>query len=120
MGKENKVLTIDIGSRSLRMAEFIFQANGVVLTNFLSRRIERAENETIGEWFERNYNEMLIEGGFTAKHVRMALPSSNSFQRLSKLPAMLGNSSTVAKIIEFEAEDVITASGITLPEDEID
>lgn len=107
MGKENKVLTIDIGSRSLRMAEFIFQANGVVLTNFLSRRIERAENETIGEWFERNYNEMLIEGGFTAKHVRMALPSSNSFQRLSKLPAMLGNSSTVAKIIEFEAAQAV-------------
>ena len=110
MGKESSILTIDIGSRSLRMAEFFFQKGGIHLTKFLSRRIELGEEETIREWFERNYNEMLIEGGFTAKNVRIALPSSNSFQRLSKLPPMLGSSTTVAKIIEFEASQAVPYS----------
>ena len=47
MGKENSVLTIDIGSRSLRMAEFLFQEGGISLTKFLSRRIELGEEEII-------------------------------------------------------------------------
>ena len=110
MGKENSILTIDIGSRSLRMAEFFFQNGGIHLTKFLSRRIELGEGETIREWFDYNYNEMLQEGGFTSKNVRIALPSSNSFQRLSKLPPMLGSSTTVAKIIEFEASQAVPYS----------
>ena len=110
MGKENSILTVDIGSRSLRMAEFSFQNGIIVLTNFLSRRIELLEEESVAECFERNYNEMLLEGGFTATHVRLALPSSSSFQRLSKLPPMLGSSTTVARIIEFEASQAVPYS----------
>ena len=107
MGKENNILTIDIGSRSVKMAEFSFQNGVILLTNFLSRRLERLENESPAECFERIYNEMLLEGGFTAKDVRLALPSSSSFQRLSKLPPMLGKSATVAKIIEYEAAQAV-------------
>ncbi len=107
MGKENNILTIDIGSRSVKMAEFSFQNGVILLTNFLSRRLERLENESLTECFERIYNEMLLEGGFTAKDVRLALPSSSSFQRLSKLPPMLGKSATVAKIIEYEAAQAV-------------
>lgn len=107
MGKENNILTIDIGSRSVKMAEFSFQNGVILLTNFLSRRLERLENESPAECFERIYKEMLLEGGFTAKDVRLALPSSSSFQRLSKLPPMLGKSATVAKIIEYEAAQAV-------------
>ena len=107
MGKENSVLTIDIGSRSLRMAEFLFQEGGISLTKFLSRRIELGEEETIREWFDYNYNDMLVEGGFTAESVRLALPSATSFQRLSKLPPTLGSSKSVSQIIEFEAAQAV-------------
>lgn len=107
MGKENNILTIDIGSRSLKMAEFCIQGGTLLLTKFLDRRLEKIEGESVKECFERNYNAMLIEGGFTANSVRLALPSSNSFQRLSKLPPMLGKSETVAKIIEFEAAQAV-------------
>lgn len=110
MAKENSILTIDIGSRSLRMAEFIFQDGGIFLTKFLSRPIELGEEETIREWFDYNYNDMLVTGGFTANSVRLALPSANSFQRLSKLPPMLGSSSTVSRIIEFEAAQAVPYS----------
>ena len=110
MGKENSILTIDIGSRSLKMAEFSFQNGVISLTNFLSRRLEQLEDESPAECFERIYNEMLIEGGFTAKEVRVGLPASSSFQRLSKLPPMLGKSATVAKIIEYEAAQAVPYS----------
>ena len=107
MGKENNILTIDVGSRSLKMAEFYVQGGTLLLAKFLNRRIEKLQDESVAECFERNYNEMLIEGGFTANAVRLALPSSNSFQRLTKLPPMLGKSDTVAKIIEYEAAQAV-------------
>lgn len=110
MAKENSILTIDIGSRTLRMAEFSFQDGGMLLTKFLSRPLEQQEEESLADCFERVYNEMLLEGYFTSKNVRLALPSSSSFQRLSKLPAMLGKSTTVAKIIEFEAAQAVPYS----------
>lgn len=110
MGKENTILTVDIGSRSLKMAEFMLQGGNMVLTRFLSRRLELLGDESAGECFERNYNDMLIEGGFTAKEVRLALPSTNSFQRLSKLPAMIGNTATIGKIVEFEAAQAVPYS----------
>lgn len=110
MGKDNTILTVDIGSRSLKMAEFLLQDGNMMLTKFLSRRVEQLENEPVAACFERNYNEMLLEGGFSAKEVRLALPSSNSFQRLSKLPAMIGNTATIGKIIEFEASQAVPYS----------
>ncbi len=110
MGKVNSILTIDIGGRSLRMAEFLFQDDGIVLTKFLSRSIELGEGETIRDWFELNYNDMLFQGGFTAKNVRLALPTTSSFQRLSKLPSTLGSSKNVSRIVEFEAAQAVPYS----------
>ena len=110
MGKENSILTIDIGSRSLKMAEFFFQDGGIFLTGFLSRRIELAEGETPVGWFERNYFEMLLEGRFVSRCVRLSLPSGTSFQRLSKLPPMIGSSSAVERLIEFEASQAVPYS----------
>ena len=107
MGKENSILTVDVGSRSLKMAEFSFQNGGMTLVNFLSRRMELAEGETGIQWFERNYTEMLIEGRFVSRGVRLALSSGNSFQRLSKLPPMIGNSAAVDRLIEFEASQAV-------------
>lgn len=110
MGKVNSILTIDVGGRSLRMAEFLFQDDAILLTKFLSRSIVLGEEETIREWFDYNYNDMLLEGGFTAKHVRLALPSAASFQRLSKLPSTLGSSKNVSRIVEFEAAQAVPYS----------
>ena len=107
MGKDNTILTVDIGSRNLRMAEFQFQGSNILLMNFLTRKMELIGEESVADCFERNYLEMLAEGGFTAKNVRLALPSSTSFQRLSKLPPVLGNAANVAKIIEFEAAQAV-------------
>ncbi len=111
MAKENKILAVDIGGSSLKMAEFVFpDGGGIQLTGFLFRKVEKLEGESDCECFERNYLEMLADGGFTATKVRLLLSAYNSFQRLSKLPPMLGSSATVARLIEFEASQAVPYS----------
>ncbi len=111
MAKENKILAVDIGGGSLKMAEFVFpDGGGIQLTGFLFRNVGKLDGESDCECFERNYQEMLLEGGFTATKVRLLLSAYNSFQRLSKLPPMLGSSAAVARLIEFEASQAVPYS----------
>jgi type IV pilus assembly protein PilM len=53
---------------------------------------------------------MLAENNFTAKKVRLSLPAQNSFQRLGKLPSIVGAKSSVSKIVEFEARQNVPYS----------
>ena len=111
MAKEKKILTVDVGGNSLKMAEFIFPAGGgIQLTAFLYRKVDKAEGESDGDCFARNYLQMYADGGFTAKSVRLLLSAGNSFQRLSKLPPILGSSSAVSQLIEFEASQAVPYS----------
>ena len=59
------------------------------------------------EVFARNYREMLAEGGFVAKSVRLSLSGQSSFSRLSKLPPLMGNKSAINKIVEYEARQTV-------------
>ena len=104
MTKENKVLTIDIGGENLKMAEFHFpETGGMVMHSFAFRKMVREEGESSRDMFSRCYNELIGEGGFTATNVRLSLSAQNSFQRLSKLPPVLGNRDAIDRLIEFEA-----------------
>ena len=53
---------------------------------------------------------MLEENHFTAKGVRLSLAAQSSFQRLSKLPPMLGNRSSIGKVVEYEARQTVPYS----------
>lgn len=103
MAKSNKVLTIDVGGDNLKMAEFtITPGSGITLTGFAFRRFDAT--------FEQVYNEMLVENGFTARDVRLSLAAQNSFQRLGKLPPMLGSHSSISKVVEYEARQAVPYS----------
>ena len=108
MTKENKVLTIDIGGENLKMAEFHYpETGGMVMHAFAFRKMVREEGESSRDMFSRYYNELIAEGGFTATNVRLSLSSQNSFQRLSKLPPVLGNRDAIDRLIEFEASQTM-------------
>lgn len=108
MVKENKILAIDIGGENLKMAEFRYPENGgMTLEIFAFRKMVRIEGESSGEMFSRYYNELLTEYGFTANSVRVSLSAQNSFQRLSKLPAVLGNKDNVDRMVEYEASQTV-------------
>ena len=111
MAKENRVLTIDVGGDNLKMAEFAFlPGGGIVLTGFAFRRFDAKDESEYAPSFAQVYGEMLVENNFTARGVRLSLAAQNSFQRLSKLPAMLGNRSSISKIVEYEARQTVPYS----------
>lgn len=111
MAKENKILAIDIGGENLKMAEFRYAENGgIVLAAFAFRKMVALEGESNGEMFRRYFNTVLAEGNFTATDVRISLSAQNSFQRLSKLPSMLGNQAAVDRLIEYEASQTVPYS----------
>lgn len=111
MAKENRVLTIDVGGDNLKMAEFVFPAGGgIVLSGFAFRRFDAKDEREDAPTFAQVYTEMLVENNFTAKGVRLSLAAQNSFQRLSKLPPMLGSRSSISKVVEYEARQTVPYS----------
>ena len=111
MARDNRVLTIDVGGDNLKMAEFsITPGSGIVLTGFAFRRFDAKNENGDGPTFAQVYNEMLAENRFTARDVRLSLAAQNSFQRLGKLPPMLGNRASISKIVEYEARQTVPYS----------
>ena len=111
MAKSNKVLTIDVGGDNLKMAEFsIKPGSGIVLTGFAFRRFDAKNEGGDGPTFAQVYNEMLVENRFTARDVRLSLAAQNSFQRLGKLPPMLGSRSSISRVVEYEARQAVPYS----------
>lgn len=110
MQNDNMILTIDIGSTNLKIAEFVCSAGSLRMVKFDFRKLDI--NPEDGETAEviafiRAYNEMIRENGFTARQVRITLPSKLSFQRLSKLPPIHGSRSAIDKIVEYEARQTV-------------
>ena len=108
MAKEDRVLTIDVGGGNLKMAEFAFSPGGAItLTGFGFRRFDPSGTDENAPSFLQVYHEMLAEHKFTARGVRLSLSSQTSFQRLSKLPPMLGNRSAITRVVEYEARQAV-------------
>ena len=110
MQNDNTILTIDIGSTNLKMAEFVCSAGSLRMTKFDFRKLDI--NPDDGEAAEviafiRTYNAMIVENGFTARQVRLTLPSKLSFQRLGKLPAIQGSRGAIDKVVEYEARQAV-------------
>ena len=110
MQKDNRILSIDIGSDNLKIAEFVYATGSLRMTKFDSRRLDinpedGDEAEVIA--FIRTYNAMIAENDFSAKEVRITLPSKVSFQRLSKLPPIPGSRAAIDKIVEYEARQTV-------------
>lgn len=110
MAKDNRLLAIDVGGNSIKMAEFSFSADGAItLDKFAFRKLDMTETpETPG--FFQIYHEMIAEHNFTAKQVRLSIPAQSSFLRLSKLPPIIGSKKAVGRIVEFEARQNVPYS----------
>ena len=110
MQNDNLILAIDIGSSNLKIAEFYCAAGNLRMRKFDFRKLDIDPND--GEEadliaFIRTYNAMIAENGFSARQVRVTLPSKLSFQRLSKLPPIPGSRAAIDKIVEYEARQTV-------------
>ena len=109
MAKENRVLTIDIGSDCLKMAEFYYPPEGAMTLEkfaFLEYDEEYRDRE-LPEQFAHAYKKLLEEKEFTAKKVRVAISGQSAFSRLSKLPPLGGDVQHIEQIIEYEAKQTV-------------
>ncbi len=105
--KENSVLAVDVGSSSLKMAEFFFSESGaMVLEKFAFREFDDRDADPAAA-FADAYRRMLAEHQFRSRRVCLSISGQTSFTRLSKLPPLSGNLSAVAHIVEFEAKQIV-------------
>ena len=107
MVKDNTVLTIDIGGACLKMAEFSIGESGdnITLERYAIKELsaELAENDFAAAFAEA-FQAMLSENNFVSRQVRVSISSLHAFQRLSKLPPLLGNRTRAAQVVEGEAK----------------
>ena len=109
--KDNRLLTIDVGTDSVKMAEFSFAIDGsITLDKFAFQKFDFQSDSADAPGFAAVYHEMLATYGFTAKQVRLSLPAQTSFIRLSKLPTVIGSQKAIGKIVEFEARQSVPYS----------
>ena len=109
--KDNRLLTIDVGTDSVKMAEFSFAIDGAItLDKFAFQKFDFQSDAADAPGFAAVYHEMLATYGFTAKQVRLSLPAQTSFIRLSKLPTVIGSQKAIGKIVEFEARQSVPYS----------
>ena len=102
MAKYNRLLTIDVGTDSVKMAEFSFAVDGAItLEKFAFQKFDFQSESSETPGFAEIYHDMLATYGFTAKQVRLSLPAQSSFIRLSKLPTVIGSQKAISKIVEF-------------------
>lgn len=110
MAKENSVLAIDVGAASLKMAEFTVNGAGesVSLERYAVKEFVGDLNETgVVEAFTATFQQMLQENTFFSTRVRLSISSMHSFQRLSKLPPLMGNRARAAQVVEGEAKQTV-------------
>ena len=108
MAIQSTILTIDVGSDSVKMAEFSFSPDGgkLILEKFAFEPLAQEEDEPVVA-FARVYQYMLQSNNFQSKQVRLTISGQAAFSRLSKLPELSGDDDMISKIIEFEAKQTV-------------
>ncbi len=119
MTKDNTILTIDIGSDNLKIAEFdVTPEGGLRLRKFAIAKMQLPEAQGEDAFaqpsdalraraFDKAFARLLAENNFSARRVRVSLPASSAFMRLSKLPDALGNQDAIDRVVEYEAQQAV-------------
>lgn len=107
MANLSTVLTIDIGSDTIKMAEFsCVPGSKLVLEKFAFEPIF-VGNEDPVVVFARIYQYMIQAYGFKSQDVRVTVSGQLAFSRLNKLPELSGDDDAIARVIEFEAKQAV-------------
>ncbi len=107
MIKSNSILTIDVGGNCLKVAEFYTGENSDIVTLMqyaIKEYPSDLAEENFAEAFKHTFLEILQENNFSTNQVRLSISSLYAFQRLSKLPPLLGNRTRAAQVVEGEAK----------------
>ncbi len=109
------ILCIDIGSDSIKAAEFSFTSGqGLVLERFVCNEFPASTEDQSDENLLLAIRSVIIENHFTAQDVYVTISGKNVFIRFAKIPAMTNDINKINEIISYEAKQAVP-----LKEDEI-
>ena len=109
MATSNRVLSIDIGTSSVRMAEFEYSSSG----NIVLQAFDWASIESSATGIERirvvsdAIKGMLLDNNFTTNRAFVCSTGQNAFVRFVKLPPISGDEAKIRQVVKFEAEDKV-------------
>lgn len=115
MPRATRILTLNLGSQAISLAEFRSQAGGgLVLRNYKRRdvAIESAGESIRPAQLTATVKEMLHEMGIKSGSVNYAVPAQSVFARFVKLPSV--EEEKIGRIIAFEAQQ-----NVPFPIDEV-
>jgi len=109
MAVSSRVLSIDIGTSAVRMAEFEYSSTGnIVLHAFDWARVEASATgiERIRVVSDA-IKGMLLDNNFTTNRAFVCSTGQNTFVRFVKLPPISGDEAKIRQVVKFEAEDKV-------------
>jgi type IV pilus assembly protein PilM len=104
--KSANILGIDIGSNSIKIAEFSYPASGkLVLEKFAFKEFDgELKDEELLPQIRTSLKALIDENGFSARRVNLSLTGQSIFIKFAKLPPVSGQEGKIKQIIELEAK----------------
>lgn len=115
MFKSRRVITLNLGSQTFRLAEFQTQPQGgILLLNYRLREVlkDPGSEEPRRAQISASLHDMMSELGVRAEAVNYAVPAQSAFIRFVKLPSV--EEEKIERIIAFEAQQ-----NVPFPMDEV-
>lgn len=110
--KDNRILCVDIGSDSVKAAEFSHPREGSILLEkfaFMENGLGNLspEDPEFKVSLLETIRNLILANGFLAKKVFLSISGQNAFIRFVKVPAMTDDPEQIQKLLEFEAKQNI-------------
>ena len=107
MSKNEYILTVDIGSTSIKFAEFSYPESGSMILEKHAYVQYATGTEDIDDHlkaFETHFNETVSQYDFMAKKVFMSISGQATFIRFVKLPPTSSEENKIQQLVEYEAK----------------
>ncbi len=111
MARSNRILAIDIGAASIKVAEFEFKQDHPVLCGYDQREYdEELTDESRRFLIAGLLRQILVENSFQARKAVVGVSGQSALTRFVKLPPVADEEHRVRQIVEFEAQQVVPFS----------
>ncbi|MGL4853894.1 MAG: type IV pilus assembly protein PilM, partial [Lentisphaeria bacterium] len=115
MATSDRIISIDIGASSIRMAEFEYKGNNIILHAFDWRRmkVDDEEEDRVGAITDA-LKDMFTENNFTTRRAHICTSGQASLVKFVKLPPVMGGENRIHQMVQHEAQ-----ANIPFPLDEV-
>lgn len=110
--KDSRILCVDIGSDSVKAAEFSQPRKGAILLEkfaYMENGLGdiSSDDPEFRPTVEETIRNLILANGFLAKNVYLSISGQNAFIRFVKVPAMTEDPEKIQRLLEFEAKQNI-------------